>query len=78
MLAGTASFASTTENLEAKETRSEMTAVFSETTSVTKSSIVNNDDKWYTKTVITTHNYFILGVWVGSSVDTVTTIIWQD
>ncbi|WP_372745555.1 hypothetical protein [Lutibacter sp.] len=77
MLASTASFASTNENFEAKTTTSEMTSIFSETTSEVKTSTVSDNDKWYMVTKITTHNYFILGYWVGSSVETETTIEWR-
>lgn len=76
MLAGTASFASTNENFVAKKTTSEMTSIFSETTSEVKTSSVSNDDKWYMVTTITTTSYFLFGYWVGSSVTTTTEIVY--
>jgi hypothetical protein len=75
MLAGTASFA----NNNAKEcltSKTEINSVLTETTSVVKTSSFSNDDKWYFITKVTTHNYFLFGYWVGSSVDTQTTLVW--
>lgn len=75
MLAGTASFANTTTK-ECSTSITEKNSVLIETTSEVKTSSFSNDDKWYLVTTITTHNYFLFGYWVGSSVETHTEIKW--
>lgn len=50
------------------------TEIFSSSTSSVVLEAYDDLCKWYTVTTIKTTSYFILGVWVGSSVETETTI----
>lgn len=74
MLAGTASFANVTSNeIKANQTKTEQVLTSTVSSEVTISNY-DDDCKWYMITKITTHNYFFLGYYVGSSVDTETEI----
>lgn len=74
MLAGTASFAnvSTNEN-KSNETKTDLVLTSTVSSEVTYTNY-DDDCKWYVYTTVTTHNYFLFGYWVGSSVDTETEI----
>ena len=74
MLAGTASFATTNKSGELKTTQ--INSIISETTSEIVTSSNEDALPWYMVTTVTTHNYFLFGYWVGSSVDTNTKIVY--
>lgn len=70
----TFSYANVTSNeVKTNETKNEL--FFTSTVSNEVTYSINEDDcKWYMITHIHTTNYFVLGYWVGSSVETDTEI----